>query len=101
MPQRILLIFILTLLSILSATKSFAQPGWTIHLLDSTQKKPAKFQDYQLASEKLADKKFTKFRHFMQNSITHYNYYYNANNKVNKVVEMAKASQKDYYTKLL
>ena len=101
MPQRIFLIFILTLISILSATKSFAQPSWTIHLLDSTQKKPAKFQDYQLASEKLADKKFTRFRHFMQNSITHYNYYYNANNKVNKVVEMAKASQKDDYTKLL
>ncbi|MEP7108137.1 MAG: hypothetical protein ABI760_09140, partial [Ferruginibacter sp.] len=40
-------------------------------------------------------------RHFFQNNYTHYNYYYNAKNKISSVIERAKAAQKDDYTKLL
>ncbi len=75
-------------------------PTWTIDLLGK-EKKPEKFENRKLGSEKMADKKFTFVRHFFQNTFTHYNYYYNANNKINSVIERAKAAQKDDYTKLL
>ncbi len=79
----------------------YAQPPvWTINLLDST-KKPEKFFERKLGSEKMADKKFTIVRHFFQNNYTRYNYYFNANNKINTVLERAKASQKDDYAKLI
>lgn len=101
MPQRIFRVIILFSLFTGFANKLFAQPNWTIALLDSTEKKPAKFQEFQLGSEKLADKKFSNYRRFVQNNITHYNYYYNANNKINGIVEKAKSGQKDDYNKLL
>ena len=75
-------------------------PVWTIDLLGK-EKKPEKFENRKLGSEKMADKKFTLVRHFFQNNYTHYNYYYNAKNKINAVIERAKSSQKDDYTKLL
>ncbi|HMG82525.1 MAG TPA: tetratricopeptide repeat protein [Ferruginibacter sp.] len=46
-------------------------------------------------------KKPTIVREFIENTFTHYNYYYDANLKLNLVVERAKAFQKDDYTKLL
>ena len=49
----------------------------------------------------MAEKKFTLVRNFFQNNFTHYNYYYNAKNKINTVIERAKAGQKDDYSKLL
>ena len=79
---------------------AWAQPTWTLDPFGK-EKKPQKFEERKLGSEKTADKKFTLPRHFMQNTITHYNYYYNANNKVNNVVENAKISFKDDYSKLL
>jgi hypothetical protein len=101
MPQRIFQIFIVFFLFTVLANKILAQPIWSIQLLDSTEKKPAKFEEFQLGSEKGAEKKFGAYRRFMQNSITHYNYYYNANNKINGVVDKAKIAQKDDYSKLL
>ena len=77
-----------------------AQPAWTIDLLGK-EKKPEKFENRKLGSEKFADKKFTVVRHIFQNNYTHYNYFYNANNKVSSVIERAKAGQKDNYTSLL
>ena len=77
-----------------------AQPTWTLNPFGK-EKKPQKFEERKLGSEKTADKKFTLPRHFLQNTITHYNYYFNANNKVNNVVERAKISFKDDYTRLL
>ena len=38
---------------------------------------------------------------FVQNNITHYNYYYNANEKVKSVVARAKAQYHDDFTRLL
>jgi tetratricopeptide (TPR) repeat protein len=75
-------------------------PTWTIDLLGK-EKKPEQFQDRKLGSEKMAEKKFTPLRHFFQNNFTHYNYFYNANNKIKNVIDRAKASQKDDYNKLL
>lgn len=79
---------------------AYAQPAWTIDLLGK-EKKPEKFKERKLGSERMAEKKFTLYRRVMQNTFTHYNYFYNANNKINAVIERAKAAQKDDYTKLL
>ena len=78
----------------------YAQPTWTFDPFGK-EKKDAKYEDKKLASEKTADKKFTTFRHFIQNNVTHYNYYFNANNKINTVIERAKQSNHDDYSKLL
>ncbi len=37
----------------------------------------------------------------MQNTVTHYNWYFNANNKLNQIVESAKFAHKDDFTQLL
>jgi tetratricopeptide (TPR) repeat protein len=66
-------------------------------------KKPAKFENRTLASEKSGDnpKKIKTVRRFIQNTVTHYNFYFNANEKLNMVVMRAKGQQKDDYTTLL
>ena len=92
----ILLFFI----SFICVTGILAQPTWTIDPLGK-EKKPDKYENRKLGSEKTADKKFSTSRHFIQNTITHYNYYFNANNKVNDALEIAKLSNKDNYSKLL
>jgi tetratricopeptide (TPR) repeat protein len=93
--------FILFLFFFTSYTQQLqAQPTWTIDPFGK-EKKPQKFENRKLGSEKTANKKFTKPRRFFQNTITHYNYYFNANNKLNNVVDRATASFKDDYSKLL
>lgn len=77
-----------------------AQPTWTIDPFGK-EKKPEKYETRKLGSEKTADKKFTTTRRLVQNNITHYNYYFNSNNKVNAIVEQAKLLNKDNFTKLL
>ncbi len=81
-------------------TKIYAQPTWTLDPF-GTEKKPKQFEERKLGSERTAEKKFTTPRHFLQNTVSHYNYYFNANNKVNTVIDRAKLSQKDDFTKLL
>ena len=69
---------------------------------DYDLKKPPKFENRILASEKSNDgKKFRKSRRFLQNTVTHYNFYFNANNKLNQVLARAKAQNTDDYSKLL
>ena len=77
-----------------------SQPTWTFDPFGK-EKKPEKFENKKLGSEKTADKKNTAARLYYQNNITHYNYYFNANNRVNSVVERAKYSYKDDYSNLL
>lgn len=64
-------------------------------------KKPEKFENKKLGYEKTADKKFTIPRRLAQNTFTHYNYYFNANNKLNELISRVKASHKDDYSRLL
>jgi len=64
-------------------------------------KKPDQYDDRVLGSEKTDKKKFTLPRRFTQNTFTHYNYVFNANNKLNQVLEDAKADHIDDYTELL
>lgn len=86
-------IFFLLLLSCFSAS---AQPDFTLPL-----NKPEKYRNKELGAERTDAKKFTLPRRLFQGMITHYNYYYNANRKINEIVERAKLAHKDDYTELL
>ncbi len=69
--------------------------------LDFTLKKPPQFQERKLGSEKSAEKKFHIVRRFWQNTYTHYNYYFNANNLINEIINQARLSSPDDFTELL
>src|ERR1700683_699315 len=89
-----------TLLSILLSClflHGFGQPDITTMDL----KHPPKYENKELGAEKAAPKKYTKTRRFIQDNITHYNFYFNANNKINEVLARAKSQYKDDYTKLI
>jgi len=73
-----------------------AQPGTTVDL-----KKPDKYESRTLASEKTPDTKIKSVRKFYQNTITHYNYYFNAGLRLNQVIARAKQGFRDDYTHLL
>lgn len=77
-------------------TGAFAQQNARLNLT-----KPKKFEDRQLAAEKTDDKKYTIPRSFIQNTVTHYNYYFNANARLNDIIARAKMSFTDDYTQLL
>jgi len=70
----------------------------TYSSLDVT--KPAKYETRTLGSEKTDIKKFKTPRHFIQNTITHYNAYFNATVKLNEILDRAKAQHRDDYAKL-
>ncbi len=75
-----------------------AQPGSSI---DIEKQKPEKYENRRLNAEKTGEKKLTAPKRFFQNNFTHYNYFFNANNKVNTIINKAKLSFKDDYTQLL
>lgn len=75
-----------------------AQPNTNVEL---DKDKPQRYKSRKLGSEKTGEKKFNFIRRFTQNTYTHYNYHFNANNKLNEVVERAKMAYKDDFTQLL
>lgn len=81
---------------LLSSTIAEAQLGF-----DLTIKKPEPYQDRVLKSEKSSEKKFKIPRRFVQNTTTHYNYFFNANTKLNEILDRAKQMHKDDYATLL
>lgn len=85
---------IVTLLQV--SFSGFSQLG-----IDLNIKKPKEYEDRVLRSERSDEKKFTVPRRFIQNTVTHYNYTFNANNKLNEVLERAKSAFKDDYSQLL
>ncbi|MBX3242067.1 MAG: hypothetical protein KIT80_13850 [Chitinophagaceae bacterium] len=64
-------------------------------------KKPEKYENRVLGSDKTFTTKYTVPRKLVQNTTTHYNYYFNANIKIENVIAGAKQSFKDDYTELL
>ena len=91
--SKILLFAVSTLFSL----SIFGQMGVAYDL-----KKPAKFENRTLASETSnTGKKIKKPRRFVQDVITHYNFFFNANVKLNTVIARAKAQNRDDYTRLL
>ena len=74
----------------------FGQEG-----IDFDLKKPDKYENRVLGYEKTTETKWNVPRAFLQNTITQYNFYFNANNKLNEVLARAKAQFKEDYTQLL
>eukprot|EP01035_Chromulina_nebulosa_P002706 gene2706-3691_t len=95
--MRSFLRYIFLIITLLPSVLSLAQPKG----LEFNLKKPKQFTERKLPSEKLADKKFTKMRRFFQNTYTHFNYFFNANLKLNEIIEDSKRQFKDDYTQLL
>lgn len=73
----------------------YSQLGFDLNI-----KKPKEYEDRVLRSEK-TDKKLNVPRRFIQNTVTHFNYAFNASNKINEVLDRAKSVWKDDYSKLL
>jgi hypothetical protein len=89
------LITILLLSSIcLAYQNAYGQTGISFNI-----KKPKEFEERTLRSEKSDQKKFTLPRRFVQNTVTHFNYVFNATQKLNEVLDRAKASSRDDYSK--
>src|SRR5436190_1285955 len=74
----------------------FGQLGFTPEV-----KKPKEFENRTLRSEKSDQKKFTLSKRFVQNTITHYNYFYNATNKINEILDRAKSMFIDDFSQLI
>ena len=63
--------------------------------------RPKKFEDKKIGFENTFKKRFALPRRFFQNTTSHYNYFYNANEKVKSIIEKATLTQKDSFDKLL
>ena len=89
---NLLLIFLLTHVAVFVN----AQPGSTIDL-----KKPAKYENRTLGSENTSEGKIGRGKKLYQNTVTHYNYYFNARTRIDDIIARAKQGTKDDYTHLL
>ncbi|HLA60370.1 MAG TPA: hypothetical protein VK622_16465, partial [Puia sp.] len=69
--------------------------------VDYDLKKPDRYENRTLGYEKTATTKWNVPRELLQNTITHYNFYFNTNNKLNDVLARAKSQFKEDYTQLL
>ncbi|MDA3615210.1 type IX secretion system periplasmic lipoprotein PorW/SprE [Polluticaenibacter yanchengensis] len=92
--KKYLLCCVLMVIAVLSAIGQ--KPAFEFAI-----KKPDQYKERPLPSEKFKDKKFTKVRRFFQNTFTKYNYYFNANLRLNQIVEQSKRTNNDDYTQLL
>jgi outer membrane protein assembly factor BamD (BamD/ComL family) len=95
-PNRYIIIPLLVFSFCQAALLSHAQLGFSFDI-----PKPKQYEERQLRSEKTDQKKFTLPRRFIQNTTTHYNYFYNATNKLNEIITRAKEAHTDDYTELL
>jgi len=89
-------IFVFVVLLLAALPDIYGQPTLSFDL-----KKPKKYENRKLGSEKTEEKKFTIVRRFTQNGITKFNWHFNANKKLEEVIARAKAYHKDDYTRLL
>lgn len=87
---------LLTALLLFTGISGYAQENYRLPL-----NKPEKYTNRALGAEKTEDTKFTLPRRLIQGMYTHYNYYYNAQNKITAIVDKAKANHQDDYTQLL
>lgn len=79
-----------------ASVQAFSQENITLDL-----KKPKVFENRKLASENNTDKKIGTIKKIKENIVSHYNFHFNANNKLNDVLSNAKFSFKDNFEKLI
>lgn len=97
MRSRNLFCLILVVLLLSSAFQPlFAQLGFEVQI-----DKPEPYDNRTLKAEKTPAKPIKGSKKFFQNLTTHYNYFFNANNRLNEVIDGAKQAYKDDYTELL
>jgi outer membrane protein assembly factor BamD (BamD/ComL family) len=63
--------------------------------------KPANYEKRLLSSDKISDKKINPVKKSLENLSSRYNFYFNAENKLNGIIDAATAQNKDNYTSLL
>ncbi len=81
---------------LLTGISLYAQPNTSVEL-----KKPQQYESRTLASERTGEKKFSLPRRLYNNTVSRFNYYFNANNKLVEIIEKAKAATMEDYTQLL
>jgi outer membrane protein assembly factor BamD (BamD/ComL family) len=81
----------------LLAIRSHAQPNLSFEI----PTKPKNYENRTLPSERTGNKKFTASRRFYNDLVSRFNYYFNANNKLNEILQHAKDVHIDNYTELL
>ena len=64
-------------------------------------KKPKAVENRKLKSEMTPDKKINPVKRMKENVVAHYNFYFNANNKLQAVITGAKQAHKDSFTQLI
>jgi TolA-binding protein len=80
----------------LSYQTAFGQLGFDLKI-----DKPKPYEERVLRSEKTGEKPLNAPRKFFQNLTTHYNYFFNASNRLNEVIFSAKSDFKEDYTTIL
>ncbi len=81
---------------LISCTISVAQPNTSVNII-----KPEKYQNRVLPAEKSGNKKFTTPKRLYNNTVSHFNYFYNASEKLKDIIIAAKEQHKEDYTELL
>ncbi len=87
---------IITIALVLSSQFGLAQLGDGYDI-----ERPEKYAERKLGYEKTYTKKYKLPRKFIQNTISHYNFFFNANEKINNVIIAATEAQKDSFERLL
>ena len=77
------------------------QIGFAQENILSKLTKPKLYENRILRSEKITNKKLGGIKKIKENIVTHYNFYFNSNKKLNTVLESAKQSFKDDFDKLI
>jgi tetratricopeptide (TPR) repeat protein len=80
----------------LFSTLSYGQAGLSYEI-----KKPKQYENRTLPAEKTGNSKFTAPKRFYNDLVSRFNYYFNANTKLNGLIDSAKGLHKDDYTQLL
>jgi len=87
--------------SFICLTLLFCLDGYSQVGVDYDLKRPQKYENRTLGYEKTGTTKWTVARQLEQNTITHYNFYYNTNNKLTEILNRAKSQFREDYTQLL
>jgi tetratricopeptide (TPR) repeat protein len=87
---------LLLLFGMLSTNVLQAQVNITFDL-----KKPKNYENRKLPSELTPDKKIGPIKRLKENTFSHYNFYFNSNQKIQKIIASAKQAHKDTFNTLL
>ena len=87
---------LMVLVGLLMSTGLLAQGNITYDLV-----KPKAYENRKLASELTPDKKINPIKKLKENIVSHYNFHFNANLKLSKVIASAKQANKDTFTALI